>query len=913
MSSLLYTIGHWAFRRRGTVLAGWIIVLALIGGAAGLFNKGTDDSFTIPGTESQIALDNLSATFPEVSGASAQLVVQAADGDSVTDADYRDAIEDAVEELDDQDQVSAATSPFDDMIDGMVSDDDRAAIISIQMDGALADITDASTEALTQAADDLRAALPSDAEVALGGELFNIEIPGVTVTEAIGVLIALVVLIITFGSFAAAGMPLLTAIIGVGISIALIFAATAFAPISQTTPLLALMLGLAVGIDYSLFIISRHQDLLRSGTPPEEAAARSVATAGSAVVFAGLTVVIALIGLSVAQIPFLTTMGIAAAVSVAVAVLIALTLTPALLSFGGTRLLGRGHRSGEAAEPKQNRFFLGWVRAVTARPLLTVIVVVGLGLTAIPASQLRLALPDATNLAEGSPARESAEIVSDNFGEGFNGPLIVTATIVGSTDPVTLMDDLGDEISRLDGVASVPLSTPNESADTGIIQVIPESGPKTEQTSALVAEIRGLKQHFLDEYNVSIAVTGFTAVGIDISTLLGEALLPFGLFVVGLSLILLMMVFRSIWVPIKATLGYLLSVVASFGAVAAVFELGIGADLLHVAQLGPVISFMPIILMGVLFGLAMDYEVFLVSRMREEYVHGRSARDAVLHGFTGSAKVVTAAAVIMFAVFAAFVPEGDSSIKPIALGLAVGIFVDAFIVRMTLVPAVLVLLGDRAWWLPRWLDRLLPSFDVEGEQIQREIELADWPEPVEGEPAPALIARDVVVGSDVRGGPLLSGFSARVAPGGVLAVAGEPRAVTAALLALSGRTAVDEGALKVDGLLSGPRSAAIRARTAYIRVGDPAELPDAIRAAAAEHPVALVIDGIDAVAEDPFGAPVAAALDAARLSAPPGRQLTVVTGSHHADTAAEILSPAAIITAAATSTPVHADSQEARA
>ncbi|MGO3886938.1 MAG: MMPL family transporter, partial [Mycetocola sp.] len=611
---------------------------------------------------------------------------------------------------------------------------------------------------------------------------------------------------------------------------------------------------------------------------------------------------------------FLTTMGIAAAVSVAIAVLIALTLTPALLSFGGTRMLGRGHTSGETTAPKQNRFFLGWVRTVTARPLLTVIiVVVGLGLTAIPASQLRLALPDATNLTADNPARQSAEIVADNFGEGANGPLIVTATIVGSTDPVTLMDDMGDEIAALDGVASVPLATPNETADTGIIQVIPETGPKTQETRDLVAEIRGLKQHFLDEYNVSIAVTGFTAVGIDISDLLGDALLPFGLFVVGLSLILLMMVFRSIWVPIKATLGYLLSVVASFGAVAAVFEMGIGADLLHVSQLGPVISFMPIILMGVLFGLAMDYEVFLVSRMREEYVHGRNARDAVLHGFTGSAKVVTAAAVIMFAVFAAFVPEGDSSIKPIALGLAVGIFVDAFIIRMTLVPAVLVLLGDRAWWLPRWLDRLLPSFDVEGEQIQRELQLASWPEPVEGEPAPALIAEDVTVGSDRPDGPLLTGFSARVSPGGVLAIGGDAPAVTAALLALSGRTPVDTGALKVDGSLSGPRSAAIRSKTAYLEVGDPRDLPAQIRAAAAEHPAALVINGIDAAAEEPFRSAIAAALDEARQKAPAARSLTIVTGSRYSDIAAEILPPAAIVAATAQNISSTADRQEAHA
>jgi RND superfamily putative drug exporter len=716
VSSLLYSLGRWAFRARGIVVGAWILILALAGGGALLFNQGMDDAISIPGTESQAALDSLSTTFPQVSGTTAQLIVVAPSGDSVTDADIADAITASVDALNDLDQVEQAVSPFDENVSGAVNDDASAGLISIQLDGDTADITAATADALRAEAAALQDTLPEGAVASLGGQLFATNLPALSLVELVGVGVALLVLLLTFGSFLAAGMPLLTALLGVGISMALIFLATAFSSINSTTPMLALMLGLAVGIDYALFIISRHQEQLRGDLSAEESAARATATAGSAVIFAGLTVIIALLGLGVAGIPFLTVMGVAAAVGVGVAVLISITLIPALLGFAGDRLrpkpkkASRRKRKAHAAvaasnepsafpaEHRPNRVFTGWVRAVTRFPIVTILAVVAvLGLAALPALGLRLALPDAGGLPADDPARVTYDLVSDNFGDGFNGPLIVTGSIVTSTDPLGLMADLRDEIEALDGVAAVPLATPNETADTGIVQVIPEGAPDSEETKALVAEIRALHDYFLDEYDVDLSVTGFTAVGIDVSDKLGNALLPFGLIVVGLSLVLLTMVFRSIWVPVKATLGYLLSVAASFGIVALVFEYGWFAEALHVAKQGPVISFMPIILMGVLFGLAMDYEVFLVARMREDFVHSGKAMASIETGFLGSAKVVTAAAIIMFAVFAAFVPEGDVNIKPIALGLAVGVFVDAFVVRMTLVPAALALLGDKAW------------------------------------------------------------------------------------------------------------------------------------------------------------------------------------------------------------------------
>ncbi|MGA4779853.1 MMPL family transporter [Cellulosimicrobium sp. AB352] len=971
MSSALYSLGRWAVGARRLVLVAWIGILVLAGGLAGLVGQGLDDEVTIPGTESQAALDRLAATFPQVSGASAQVVVVAPDGSTIEDDAVRGPVEDAVTALGDVDGVAAVTSPYDDTMPASVSDDDVATLMTVQLDEGQSEVTDATKDALGDVVDDLAAALPDGAQAALGGQLFSTEFPTLTVTEALGLLVALVVLVLTFGSFVAAGLPLLNAVVGVGVSMGLLFAATAVAQINSTTPMLAVMLGLAVGIDYALFIVSRQRDELATGLSVEEATARAVATAGSAVIFAGLTVMIALVGLGVAGIPFLTVMGVAAAVGVGLAVLVSITLLPAMLGFAGERLRpkaprrrgrgrrraaagadggratgptgatgSRGRRTGRAvgaasdargrqaalvnprpddqgdgaaapstegaptADPTRdlsdptrddsdptttahrNRFFAGWVRAVTRIPLLTIgLVVAAIVLLTLPARDLQLALPDAGTLPEDNQARVTYDLVSEHFGPGFNGPLIVTGTIVTSTDPVGLMNDLGDEIADLPGVADVPLATPNLTADTGIVQVVPTGAPDSEETKDLVTEIRAQHDHFLDEYGVDLAVTGFTAVGIDVSAKLGAALLPFAFVVVGLSLVLLTMVFRSVAVPIKATLGYLFSVGAAFGVVTLVFEHGFLADALHVTRLGPVISFMPIVLMGVLFGLAMDYEVFLVARIREDYVHSGQARRSIFTGFQASAKVVTAAAVIMFAVFVAFVPEGDMSLKPIALGLAVGVLVDAFVVRMTLVPAVLALLGDKAWWMPRWLDRVLPSFDVEGEGLSKELALADWPEPGSTD---AVVAHDLVVAG--ARGPLAEPVTVRVPDGGSLVVHGEsPAAVSGVVLALAGRLRPTSGALKVTGLVLPERALTVRRRVALVDLAaDVAALPGDAPAPAAhrvpaaasvaevlrERPRLLAVVGTDAVTSPAERAALAEVLaDAA------GRGTAVVLGA----------------------------------
>lgn len=885
MSSLLYSIGRWAFRARKLVLSLWLLLLVLLAGGAIAFNQGTDNTFSIPGTESQDALDTLSRTFPQVSGTSAQIVVVAPHGETVDQASIQKPVEQTVADLAKTDGVAGTTSPYSSTVKDLISSDRTAAIITVQLHGQQTTVPAETKAAITDAGASLRQDLPSGSQVAVGGQLFSQNLPTISPTEGIGLVIAIVVLIITFGSILAAGMPLVTALLGVGLSMALIFIATLFGPISSTTPLLALMLGLAVGIDYSLFIISRHQSQLKAGVDPEESTARAVATAGSAVLFAGITVIIALAGLAVAGIPFLTTMGLAASVAVGIAVLVALTLTPAFLGFAGARIApgrraakraartakaaareGVGAALSEAAAAQESTRtpgatpslahaakaeipkgpFRTWVRAVTRFPIVTVVaVVVALGIAALPALQLRLALPDAGSHPKNDPARIAYDLVSEHFGPGYNGPLIITGSIISSTDPLGLMKKLGAEIADLPGVAAVPLSTPNQNADTGIVQVIPTTAPDDPRTAQLVSELRAKHQHFLDEYGVDLKVTGTTAAQIDVSSRLAGALLPFGILVVGLSLVLLAMVFRSIAVPIKAALGYLLSVGVAFGAVTAVFEWGWFGDAVHLAKTGPVISFMPIILMGVLFGLAMDYEVFLVSRIREDYVHGGDARRAVQSGFVGSAKVVTAAAVIMISVFAAFVPEGDASIKPIALGLAVGVFVDAFIVRMTLVPAVLQLLGEKAWWIPRWLDRILPSFDVEGDGLQKELELADWPEP-----GSQFVAAADGLAVNARRTPILRDVSFRLSDGEVLVVHGPDRpAALALVMAVTGRTKITGGTVKVAGFVLPTRGAAVRARTSVVRL-DRSETPvEDVRRALASSPAILGLDAADSVTD----------------------------------------------------------------
>jgi RND superfamily putative drug exporter len=731
MATLLARLGRASFRHRGLVSIAWLALLGAVVALLVTVGGSFDDRFTIPGSESQDALDQLDAASPGAAGVGAQIVFVAPEGATVADPAVAGAIEQVLAAAERSPQVETVVSPF---VSSAVSPDQRAALATVTFDVPREDLDPSSLDALQATT---AAAQDAGLEVAVGGNAFGTT--GVTVgaTEFIGVAVAVLVLVLTFGSLLAAGMNLLTALVGIGVGMGGLLLVSNLVTLSSSAPTLALMIGLAVGIDYTLFILSRHRTQLATGMDPEESAARATGTAGSAVVFAGLTVVIALSGLAVVGIPFLTVMGVGAAGTVLVAVLVALTLLPALLGFAGGRLAPKpGSRAArrELADAQETTGAGGsmgarWTRLVTRRPLLTVLAVLsGLVVLAIPAPQLQLALPDNSTAAPESPQRQAYDLISENFGPGLNGPLVVLAE---NLDPATAEQ----AVQRIAvAIGGMPTETPGQfegglddvayampsvlgNATTAIVTVIPESGPQEEATNALVAELRDLAPELEADTGADLAVTGQTAVAIDVSDRLADALLPFALVVVGLALVLLLLVFRSILVPIKAAVGFLLSVGASFGAVVAVFQWGWLADLFGVPATGPVISFLPVILMAVLFGLAMDYEVFLVSRMREEYVHGAEPREAVVTGARHAARVVVAAALIMFSVFASFVTIEDVIVKAIALGLAVGILVDAFLVRMTLVPAVLALLGRSAWWLPRWLDRILPDLDVEGARL----------------------------------------------------------------------------------------------------------------------------------------------------------------------------------------------------
>ncbi|HEY4624555.1 MAG TPA: MMPL family transporter [Blastococcus sp.] len=734
MSSLLARLGRACYRHRGLVTVAWLALLGAVVALLVTVGGSFDDRFTIPGSESQAALDKLDAASPASAGVNAQIVFVAPEGATVTDPAFAGAIQRVVAAAGHAPQVDTVVSPFE---SSAVSPDGRAALATVDFTVSHEELDPASLDALQDAT---RAAEDAGLETAVGGNAFGTTGVHIGATEFVGVVVAVLVLVLTFGSLLTAGMNLLTALIGIAVGMGGLLLASNVVTLSSTAPTLALMIGLAVGIDYALFILSRHRTQLGTGMDPEESAARATGTAGSAVVFAGLTVVIALSGLSVVGIPFLTVMGVGAAGTVLVAVAVALTLLPALLGFAGARLAPRpGSRAARReraeatadadADSHARSAGARWARLVTRRPLVTVVAVLaGLVVLSIPAPQLQLALPDNSSAAPESPQRQAYDLISEHFGAGLNGPLVVLAE---GLDPATAQQSVGSIAAAIGGT---PTATPGRfegglddvayalptllpGGTTAIVTVIPESGPQEETTNTLVSDLRDLEADLEARTGADLAVTGQTAVAIDVSDRLGAALLPFALVVVGLALVLLLLVFRSILVPVKAAVGFLLSVGASFGAVVAVFQWGWLADVFGVPSTGPVISFLPVILMAVLFGLAMDYEVFLVSRIREEYVHGAQPRRAVVTGARHAARVVVAAALIMFSVFASFVTIDDVIVKAIAFGLAVGILVDAFLVRMTLVPAVLALLGRSAWWLPRWLDRLLPDLDVEGARL----------------------------------------------------------------------------------------------------------------------------------------------------------------------------------------------------
>ncbi len=728
MATFLYKLGRLAFRRRHFVVLIWVALLTLAGvGAASAPAAGTT-SFSIPGTEAQKAFDLLEQRFPGASadGATGRIVFKAPEGEKMTDADNKATVAKTVKALGDGSEVVSVTDPY---TTNAVSKDGTVAYTSVRYDVPGMELADSTRDALEAAGESAR---DTGLTVDVGGDALEAGAEMGATGEIIGLALAAVVLVVTLGSLVAAGLPLLTAIIGVGIGVSTITALANALDLGDTTSTLALMIGLAVGIDYALFIVSRYRAELAEGRGREEAAGRATGTAGSAVVFAGLTVVIALAGLAVVNVPMLTKMGLAAAGTVVVAVLIALTMIPAMLGYAGGKIRPANEKrknkakakvedkvAGSPGKPSRPNMGTRWASFVIRRPAAVLLLgVVGLGVIAVPATQLELGLPDDGSQPTSTTQRRAYDLLSEGFGPGFNGPLMIVVDAKKSDDPTAAFTSVADGIKGLKDVVTVTPPTPNKAGDTATITVIPDSKPSSTQTEDLVHAIRGQSADIKADTDAEVLVTGTTAMNIDFSQKLNDALVPYLALVVGLAFLLLIVVFRSILVPLKAALGFLLSVLAALGAVVAVFQWGWLAGLIGVEETGPIMSMMPIFMVGVVFGLAMDYEVFLVTRMREAYIHGESPSQAVVTGFRHSARVVVAAAIIMMAVFGGFIGASDSMIKMIGFGLAIAVFFDAFVVRMAIVPAVLALLGKKAWWLPRWLDRALPNVDVEGEGLR---------------------------------------------------------------------------------------------------------------------------------------------------------------------------------------------------
>jgi RND superfamily putative drug exporter len=738
---LLYKIGRWCFSHRVVVIAGWLLVLVGTGVGAGTLSGPTQDSFSLPGLESTRAFDLIKERTPQAvtDGATAQVVIQARPGQQLTTDAVKKQIAAAVKTATTA-HVTGVTDPF---TAGTVTSDGRTAYLTVNYDRPTVKLDAADKDAMDRSASALRA---DGLTAVVGGSAFPSTEVGSS-AEVAGIVIALVVLAITFGSLLAAGMSLLTALIGVGIGLTGITTLTGFVELSSTTPVLALMLGLAVGIDYSLFVMSRYRQEVKSGRSREDAMGVAIGTAGSAVVFAGLTVVIALVGLAVCNISFLTQMGLGGAATVAVAVLIALTLLPAVVGLGGSRVTGgrRGlvtrwlaKRAGTPGSDEGVRTVgRRWADFVVKHRVSTLLAGLGVAVVvSIPVLSMEIALPDDGSAPAGTGQRQAYDLISQNFGAGANGPLLVVVDTQGAKDPVAavqaataIVDGVHTDITTV-----VPAADPSkpsavaalrqqlQAVNFASITVIPRSGPSAADTKQLVSTLRNALAGLESQTGARALVTGTTAVGVDIAASLSSALPIYLIVVVGLAFVLLLLVFRSLLVPLKAALGFVISVGVSLGTTVAVFQWGWLANLIGLDTTGPVVFLLPLLLTGILFGLAMDYEVFLVTRMREEFVHGTPARQAIAIGFQHSARVVTAAAIIMIGVFGAFSQGDNVIIKSIGFGLAVGVLADAFLVRMMIVPALMAIVGRHMWSLPRWLDRILPNLDIEGQALTRHLE-----------------------------------------------------------------------------------------------------------------------------------------------------------------------------------------------
>ncbi|MFW6205171.1 MAG: MMPL family transporter, partial [Actinomycetota bacterium] len=751
MSTLLYRLGRTAFGRPWPVLTGWALVLAGVLAALAINGVSVSSELKIEGTPAQRVLDRVSEEVPEASGGQASVVFTAPEGERLDTPERLTAIAATVQDVYALDQVidpaavaapgdagapapgdgseasRAETPPYQSLVvDGapvpgvLVSADGQVALFQFQLTVPYTSLTDAQVNTVLGVVEDAESgtgltALPSET-------LQPFEVP-VGPAEVVGIAVAAVVLVLALGSLVAAGLPLVTALVGVGIGVGGAYALSGVVEMNSITPVLGLMIGLAVGIDYALFVVNRQRRLiLDGGLDAREAAARAVGTAGSAVFFAGMTVIVALIALIVIGITLLTTMALVAGATVLLAVLIALSLLPALLGLVGERICTARARERRRAriEAESHSVADRWVKGVIRfRWLVVGGVVAILGVAAVPAASMDLGIPTGATADRDTAARQSYDAISGGFGEGFNGPLLVTAEPAGPAEgvPPQTIGRLVRDLQQYEGIATVSPVGASEAGDFVVFSVVPTTGPDDEATADLVEALRSDESGIAQQHAVNLGVTGLTAINIDLSEKLAGVTPVYLTIIAVLSMLILLLVFRSVVVPIQATAAFLLSILATFGATTAVFSWGWLSGVFGVDTGGPLVSFLPIMVTGILYGLAMDYQVFLVSSMRDAHVHGYRGVRSVVNGFDQASRVVVAAAVIMISVFSGFIFSHDIMIKQFGFALAFGILVDAFVVRMTLVPAIMAIFGERTWWLPRWLDRLLPNLDIEGDRL----------------------------------------------------------------------------------------------------------------------------------------------------------------------------------------------------
>lgn len=781
MAKFLFKVGRWSYRKKWWVIAAWTMILAAVLGSAGVFQKGFSNDFNIPGTPSYNAAMMIEDLWPgqpnPVAAASVNIVFQAPEGHTLDEPQNMEAMDKTINYIKQNltplagMEMFANPITFDPLlkqgvIDGMVSaglpeetaTEDANNVGRVSADKTIAytgfnidvpttgDVTDEHRKVINEA---IRLGQEGGLRVEANGSGFADPITIKTTSEAIGVIVALMVLIITFGSVVAAGVPILTALPGVGLGMGAILLTTRFVSLNNTTPVLAMMIGLAVGIDYALFILARFRAEKRR-MPWDEAAGMAVGTAGSSIVFAGTTVFVALIALTLVRIPFLSWMGISAAFTVLVAVLVALTLLPAIMGVFGGKVFGwqpafLRRRQEKLQQPEARTLGRRWVETVHRVPgLFLVGVVIALGLMSTPVLHLNLALPVDAVANKETTQRQASDLMQSAFGPGIDAPFLVVVdghnvnTNAEALQPFKVDGEVPREAAYMyivqqlknhPDVKHVQIAGMNEDGTGAQLLLTPRTGPTDHATTRLLESLRSQQQAIEDATGVRMGVTGLTPIMQDITTQLEKAMPIYLLVVVGLAIVLLLIVFRSIAVPIVAGLGFLLSVGSAFGVTILVWQDGLWG---LVGTPGPLVSFMPIFLIGICFGLAMDYQVFLVTRMREHFVkHGSDEHGpftpteaSVVEGFTLGARVVTAAALIMIAVFIASIDQPLPFVKVFGFALAFGVLFDAFFVRMTLVPAAMFLLGRATWYMPKWLDRILPTIDIEGEQLEKEYELS---------------------------------------------------------------------------------------------------------------------------------------------------------------------------------------------